>query len=194
MNICVFCSSSNAIPEIYFDEARQLGKLIGETQSSIVYGGSNVGLMNCCADSARAHGAHSVGIIPQVIHDNNLASHSDHELIVTPNMRDRKYLMRKRSDAFIALPGGFGTLEEILEVITLKQLHYHNKPIVFINTNNFYDALLAQFEHSYEESFAKPEYRELYFVAQNASEAIEYLASYNPSKMVGKWYNVPNKA
>ena len=127
MNICVFSSSSNAIPEIYFEEARKLGHLIGESGWKLIYGGANVGLMHACAEAARETGAKTVGIIPELIHAHRLSSPNDHEQIVTPNMRERKYLMRKRSNAFIALPGGFGTLEEILEVITLKQLNYHNK-------------------------------------------------------------------
>jgi len=193
VNICVFCSSSNAIADVYFEEARLLGTLIGDNHHNIVYGGSNVGLMHACADAARQAGAVSLGIIPQSIHDRNLASEHDDELIVTPNMRERKYLMRKRSDAFIALPGGFGTLEEILEVITLKQLHYHNKPIVFINTNGFYDALLQQFQRSYDEIFAREEYKKMYYVAKDASDAMEYVKDYQPEELESKWFDVPGK-
>ena len=155
MNICVFCSSSNAIPELFFEEANKLGKLIGDHHHEIIYGGATVGLMHTVAEAARKAGARSVGIIPESIHKKRLSSPLDHEQIITPNMRERKYLMRKRSDAFIALPGGFGTLEEILEVITLKQLQYHNKAIVFINTDGFYDSLFAQFERAYCDSFSK---------------------------------------
>lgn len=194
MNICVFSSSSNAIPDIYFDEAHDLGSLIGANGWDIVYGGSNVGLMHACAEAARAAGAKSVGIIPESIHNRKLGSANDHEQIITPNMRERKYLMRKRSDAFVALPGGFGTLEEILEVITLKQLHYHNKAIVFINTNGYYDLLLAQFERAYQETFAREDYRKMYFVAGNATEAIEYIRSYQPEELATKWFDVPGKA
>ena len=194
MNICVFSSSSNAIPEVYFNEARDLGRLIGQNNWSLVYGGSNVGLLHACGDAARSSGAKTVGIIPESIHSRNLASQHDDEQIVTPNMRERKYLMRKRSDAFIALPGGFGTLEEILEVITLKQLHYHNKAIVLINTNGFYDLLLAQFERSYEETFAKADYRKMYFVARNAEQAIGYITQYQPEELGAKWFDVPGPA
>ncbi|MCE1198738.1 MAG: TIGR00730 family Rossman fold protein [Marinilabiliales bacterium] len=193
MNICVFSSSSNAIPEVYFQEARDLGRLIGQSGWHLVYGGANVGLMNCCAEEARAHGARTIGIIPELIHAHRLSNPHDHEQIITPNMRERKYLMRKRSDAFVALPGGFGTLEEILEVITLKQLSYHNKAIVFINTNGYYDHLIAQFEHAYQETFAKESYRQLYFIAANAEEAAAYLLHYLPGEPVAKWFKVPEK-
>ncbi len=192
MNICVFSSSSNAIPEIYFIEARMLGHLIGDSGWNMVYGGANVGLMHVCAEAARESGAKITGIIPELIHAHRLSNPNDNEQIITPNMRERKYLMRKRSNAFIALPGGFGTLEEILEVITLKQLNYHNKAVVFINTNGYYDSLLEQFEKSYRETFAKESYRSMYFVASNAEEAVKYLRDYSPSEPLSKWFNVPD--
>ena len=191
MNICVFCSSSNAIPELYFEAAQELGELIGENHHSIVYGGATVGLMHTVAESAREAGAISIGIIPESIHNKRLSSPRDHEQIITPNMRDRKYLMRKRSEAFIALPGGFGTLEEILEVITLKQLQYHQKPIVFINTNGFFDSLLDQFERAYRESFSKEDYKSTYFIAANATEAIDYIHNYQYTELTTKWFDVP---
>ena len=193
MNLCVFSSSSNAIPEIYFEEARKLGQFVGESGWDLIYGGANVGLMHACAESAREYGSKTVGIIPELIHAHRLSNPNDHEQIITPNMRERKYLMRKRSDAFVALPGGFGTLEEILEVITLKQLNYHNKAVVFINTNGYYDSLLEQFEKSYRETFAKESYRQMYFVASNSVEAIHYLLQYQPAEPLSKWFIVPDK-
>jgi hypothetical protein len=108
-------------------------------------------------------------------------------------MQERKARMRDISDAFIALPGGFGTLEEILEVITLRQLTYHTKPIVFINTNGFFDFLFKQFEVSYDELFAKPVYRELYFVAKNPAEALDYIENYTPVILDTKWFKVLSK-
>ena len=193
MNLCVFSSSSNAIPEIYFEEARKLGQLVGESDWNLIYGGANVGLMHACAESAREYGSKTVGIIPELIHAHRLSNPNDHEQIITPNMRERKYLMRKRSDAFVALPGGFGTLEEILEVITLKQLNYHNKAVVFINTNGYYDSLLEQFEKSYRETFAKESYRQMYFVTSNSVEAVHYLLQYQPAEPLSKWFIVPDK-
>lgn len=106
---------------------------------------------------------------------------------------ERKFKMRELSDSFIALAGGFGTLEEILEVITLKQLGYHSKAVVFINTNDFYNDLFRQFEKSYEEKFAKENYRKLYFVAKNAAEAMEYLLNYKPEAVIDKWFEVPKR-
>jgi uncharacterized protein (TIGR00730 family) len=193
MNICVFSSSSNAINEIYFHEAEQLGKLIAKGGHTVINGGANVGLMEAVTVSASLAGGKTIGIIPEKLIGRSLASENSHEVIITPDMHNRKVRMRDISDAFIALPGGFGTLEEILEVITLRQLEYHSKPIVFINTNNFFDNLFKQFEVTYNEMFAKEVYRDLYFVAKNAAEAMDYIAQYVPVVLDSKWFQVPGK-
>lgn len=191
MNICVFSSSSNAIPDVYVNDAIDLARLIGQAKFCLINGGSNVGLMDVVTREAGICGAKTIGIIPEKLRDFNLASIHAHEIIVSGDMMERKAKMRDLSDAFIALAGGFGTLEEILEVITLKQLGYHDKAIVFINTNGFYDDLFRQFEKSYEEKFAKENYRKLYFIAKNSSEAMGYLMKYQPEKTVDKWFEVP---
>lgn len=193
MNICVFSSSSNAISEIYFQEANKLGALIASNGYTLINGGANVGLMEAITISTGQAGAKTIGIIPERLLGRSLASDNVHEVIVTADMQDRKAKMREISDAFIALPGGFGTLEEILEVITLRQLSYHNKPIVFINTNNYFKYLLKQFEVSYCEMFAKELYRDLFFVAKNADEAIKYITNYTPVELDTKWFEVPAK-
>lgn len=193
MNICVFSSSSNAISDVYVNEAIDLARLIGQSKYCLINGGSNVGLMEVVTREAGKHGAKTIGIIPEKLRDHNLASVHAHEIIVSGDMMDRKARMREFSDSFIALPGGFGTLEEILEVITLKQLGYHHKAIVFINTNGFFDDLFRQFEKSYQEKFAKDSYRKLYFIADNASEAISYLLKYQPEETVDKWFDVPKR-
>jgi len=193
MNICVFSSSSNAIAEVYILEAISLARLIGKSNFCLVNGGSNVGLMDVITREAKENGAKTIGVIPEKLRDFNLASVHADEIIVSPDMMERKAKMRELSDCFISLPGGFGTLEEILEVITLKQLGYHHKAVVFINTNGFYDDLFRQFEKSYTEKFAKENYRKLYFVASNADEAMDYLQKYVPETAVNKWYEVPSR-
>lgn len=193
MKICVFSSSSNAIAEVYFEEGRKLGQLIGKNNHTLVNGGSNVGLMETVTIAASEAGAKTIGIIPERFADRELASENCHELITTSDMMERKALMREMSDAFIALPGGFGTLEEILEVLTLRQLDYHSKPIVFINTNNFFQHLFKQFEVSFEHKFAKDIYRALYFSANNSEEAMEFISHYQPVNLDPKWYIVPFK-
>jgi len=191
MKICVFASSSNALNKAYVDEAIKLAVLIGRKKQTLVNGGANVGLMHEMLEKASEHGAHTIGIIPEKLKGHDLVSEHAIELHVTKDMMERKALMRDLSDAFIALPGGFGTLEEILEVITLKQLDYHNKAIIFLNTNGFYDDLFKQFERSFDENFAKESYRDLYFVAATSEEAMAYLANYAPPVPVNKWYKVP---
>ncbi len=193
MNICVFSSSSNAIPDVYVNDAIDLARLIGQAKFCLINGGSNVGLMDVVTREAGICGAKTIGVIPEKLRDFNLASIHAHEIIVSGDMMERKAKMRDLSDAFIALAGGFGTLEEILEVITLKQLGYHDKAIVFINTNGFYDDLFRQFEKSYDEKFAKENYRKLYFIAENSTEAMGYLMKYKPEKTVDKWFEVPSR-
>lgn len=193
MNICVFCSSSNALETCYFEEAFELGKRLAQNEHRLVYGGANVGLMHHVADTVLKFKGTALGIIPQKIYDRNLGANYLDELVITATMDERKAVMRERSDAFIALPGGFGTLEEILEVLTLKQLDYHRKPIVFINTNGFYNDLFAQFEKSYDQQFAKENYRKMYFIAKNATAAMEYIETYEHQDLGTKWFNVPMK-
>lgn len=193
MNICVFCSSSNALSEIYFREADNLGTLIGKNGHALINGGANVGLMEAVTIAAKKAGARTTGIIPELMKGKNLISNHAHEVEITCDMADRKARMRELSDAFIALPGGFGTLEEILEVVTLKQLDYHRKPIVFVNTGNFFKHLFLQFEHAFEEHFSKPEYRKLYHIADCAEDAISYIENYQPGEVVNKWFRVPEK-
>lgn len=193
MNICVFSSSSNAIHRIYFDEAEKVGKLIGAGGHTLINGGANVGLMEAVTLAASKAGAKTIGILPERLVHRSLASNTVHQVIITKDMQERKARMRKLSDAFIALPGGFGTLEEVLEVLTLRQLSYHTKPIAFINTNQFFKYLFKQFEVSFSEFFAKEIYRELYYSAQNAEDAMQYIADYKPLELDSKWFVVPGK-
>ncbi len=193
MNICVFSSSSNAISDIYFQEAEKLGKLIGEGGHTLINGGANVGLMEAITVAAGKAGAKTIGIIPERLNGFSLASNNASEVIITKDMQERKAKMREISDAFVAMPGGFGTLEEILEVMTLRQLSYHNKPIVFLNTNNFYKYLFKQFEVSYSEMFAKEIYKELFSIAETAEDTINYLVNYKAIELDKKWFVVPDR-
>ncbi|WP_321321902.1 TIGR00730 family Rossman fold protein [Labilibaculum sp.] len=187
MNICVFCSSSNSVDEKYFLEAKNLGTSIGESGYNLVYGGTNVGLMNQVAVSVKEAGGKVIGVVPKLINDYGISADFLDELVITPDMSERKKILREKSDAFIALPGGFGTLEEILEVITLKQLGYHNLPIVFINTGGFYDFLKAQFEFSYQENFAKEDYRDYYLFVNSYDSAVKYIQNYKKGQLKTKW-------
>ncbi len=191
MNICVFCSSSNALDILYVRDAELLGKLIGQRGHLLVNGGANVGLMEVVTIAAREAGARTIGIIPERMLERKLVSNHSHEVEITRDMAERKARMRELSDAFIALPGGFGTLEEILEVITLKQLDYHRKAIVFVNTADFFSDLFRQFDKAFTSHFSKTEYRDLYHIAATPDEALDYLGCYKPGPVVSKWYRVP---
>ncbi len=189
-NICVFCSSSNAVPSEFFDEAKELGKIIASNSYNLVYGGAKVGLMGAVANSVKENGGTVVGIIPKMIKDKELANHNCDELIITKDLRERKHIMGERSDAYIALPGGFGTFEEILEVLTLKQLDIESKPIVFVNTMNYYKHLQLLIEDSIKYNVMKTSAQDLYFFAENSQEAIEYIKNYKPSQKESKWFDV----
>lgn len=187
-NICVFCSSSDVIDELYQKNALQLAELIVTNKLQLVNGGSKVGLMGIMARRVKELGGTSVGIIPQLIYDKGLACYSTENLIITKDMRERKAKLSEYADAFVALPGGFGTLEELMEVITLKQLEVHSKPVVIMNLNGFYDKLLEQFSVFYKNNFARNDYQALYYVAQNAGDTIDYILSYEYEKLESKWY------
>lgn len=185
--ICVYCASSETVLEPFFAVSRMLGEAIATRGLRLVYGGGNHGLMGALAHAAHAHGGHTVAVIPQQLHDLGLTFLDADEIVITRNMRERKHTMEQRADAFVVLPGGFGTLEEFMEVLTLRQLAYHAKPIVLVNAENFYEPLLALFEHLIELNFVKPEHRDLFHVADTADAALDYIAGYRPPEQVSKF-------
>jgi uncharacterized protein (TIGR00730 family) len=185
--IAVYCSSSSQIAPEFQAAARELGRLIGERGHSLVYGGCHVGLMGEIARAVHDHGGTVCGVIPESIHARGLAYERCEELLVTPDMRERKAAMEERADAFVALPGGFGTLEEVLQAVTLKVLQYHSKPIVLINVKGFYDKLLAFFEHLYAAGFAHAELRGLYTVVGTTEEAMKHVESHRPAEAPATW-------
>ena len=187
-NVCVFCSSSDAVEAAFFEAAAELGALLARRNYSLLYGGAQVGLMGALAGAVHREGGHVIGVIPQAIHRQGVAYLAADELIVTQDLRERKTVMNDRSDAFLALPGGFGTLEEFLEILTLRQLGYHDKPLVLLNTQDFFEPLLQLFEHLYRSQFAKPEYRSLYHVAGSPAAALDHLESYQPTATPSKWF------
>ncbi len=186
--ICVFCSSSDALAPEYFGAAAELGALIGAGGCELVYGGANVGLMGRLAGAAKEAGARVTGVIPRAFYARGLAFDGADELVLTDGLRERKAVMEERADAFIALPGGFGTLEETLEAITLKQIGSHDKPVALVNTAGFYDGLIGLFERLYALDFAKPESRALYHLAGGPREAMAYIEEYVPTAVSGKWF------
>lgn len=185
--ICVFSSSSDAIEKEFFGVALELGMEIALRNGTLVFGGTNVGLMGAVARATQKHGGRVLGVLPDFMRARGIAYTSADELVITKDMRERKATMEARADAFIALPGGFGTLEEMIEIITLKQLRQHAKPVVFLDINNFYRPLQRLFEHMISNHFAKEAMRQTYHFAGDVPAAFRYLDSYEAPKVEEKW-------
>jgi len=170
--ICVYCSSSRDVAPRFFHAARTLGQLIGQRGDVFVYGGGSIGLMGEIARSVHRHGGRVVGVIPEPMREVEVAYEQADELVITDNMRQRKQAMEDRADVFLAMPGGFGTLEELTEILTARRLGFHDKPIVIVNVDGFYDPLLAFFDELIEMKFASPRYREHFCIAANVEDAM----------------------
>lgn len=189
MNIAVFCASAEPIEPIYFDAAQKLGEEIACRSWNLIYGGTNCGLMQKVAEATLSGGGKVLGIIPRCIADKGVGAQNLTELIIAEDMKERKQLMRDRADAFIALPGGWGTLEEITEVITLKQLGIHDKPVVFVNTGGFYDSFYIFLEQASLKGFISSAYEGLYSIVNSGEEALAFISRYQP-KTVGAKYGL----
>ncbi|MBI2342789.1 MAG: TIGR00730 family Rossman fold protein [Deltaproteobacteria bacterium] len=185
--LSLFCSSSNSIEPHFFDAAIALGTAIGRARDTLIYGGGNVGLMGAVATAVHMHGGRVVAVIPEALRHAGVCYEQADELIVTKDLRERKGIMDQRADAFIALPGGIGTLEEVIEIITLKQLHYHTRPIVFLDIDHFYRPLLELFDHMVERHFLTSSARELFFVTTALDEVFAHIATYVPPCVEPKW-------
>jgi uncharacterized protein (TIGR00730 family) len=177
LSICVFCASASGLDEVYLDSARLLGKEIGRRGYRLVYGGGNVGLMREVATSVQDAGGEVFGAIPRSLVERELAYGPADELVVTETLRERKAEMDNRADAFVALPGGFGTMEELLEVLTLRQLNLHDRPIVLVNVNGFWDPFLAMVREMTAQGFAREGEGALFVVAATADEAVDLVES-----------------
>lgn len=183
-NVCVFASSSNNLDNNFYKDASKLGKLLGKNGYNIVYGGSRLGMMYACASEVKANNGKIIGIMPQRLYDMGCGNPEDcEEFILTKGMRERKAKMDEISDAVIALAGGFGTLEEISEMIVQKQLGYNKKPIVMLNTNGFYNDLIHFFNQIITKNFAKQGTDNLYYLAETPEDAIKYINKYNPIEL-----------
>ncbi len=167
--------------------ARQLGSALAERGDVLVWGGATVGLMGEVARAARASGGRTVGVIPESLRAVEIADHAADELVVTTDMLTRKRELAERADAFVALPGGFGTLEELLEQLTGRLLGFHHKPIVLVDVAGFWQPLLVLFEHLYREQFARPESRGAYAVATDVDAALRALDAPIDPGLPSKW-------
>ena len=193
MNICVYCSSSDAVAPAYFDAARALGQGIAHRGDTLVYGGAGIGLMGALARAVKAGGGTVIGVMPTVLQEKRIVFTDVDELVTTRDMRERKAVMESRADAFVILPGGFGTLEELSEVLTLRQIGVHTKPIVLLNTEGYYAPLIALFEHFYQQQFAHP-WRDIYYLAHEVDDVFQYLESYTPAPAPNKWAGLGEKS
>lgn len=186
MRICVYCSSSDAVAPVFGDLAEELGRALAAAGHELVYGGTAVGPMGRLADGVRAGGGHVTGVVPRVMVERGLADEQVDEQVVTDGMRDRKQGLEAAADAFVVLPGGFGTLEELLEMLTMKQLGYHDKAIVLVDPldegERFWAPLLQLFERLYDRGFAPTAYADLYEVVPGVAEALHHLENYEPSE------------
>jgi len=186
--ICVYCSSSDVIDPQYFEFAAALGSGIALRGDRLVMGGTNTGLMKAVAEAAQKSGGNVVGIIPEMAR-NTPYVYPANETVFVSHLRERKAEMENRSDVFVALPGGFGTLEELLEILTYKQMQFHQKPVIIANVNHFYDPLLQLFEHLFAQKFASAEFhRPLYFAASDVESIFTYIDSYQPPSIPLKWF------
>ena len=185
-SICVFCGSSFGSRPIYLETAQNVGRILAERGIQLVYGGGCVGLMGAMADTALQHGGRVIGVIPESLVAKEVAHKGLPDLRVVESMHERKALMAELSDAFIALPGGFGTYEEFCEVLTWGQLGLHRKPFGLLNVAGFYDPLLALFDHAVAEEFIRPVHRDLVTVETDFEKLLERLANFQPPA-IAKW-------
>ena len=174
-SICVFCGSSSGARPQYAAAARELGGLLAHRGIKVVYGGGHVGMMGELADAALAAGGAVVGVIPQHLMRPEVAHQRLDELVVVESMHTRKRTMSERADAFAVLPGGFGTFEEMFEMVTWLQLRLHSKPVGLVNCLGYFDHLLAFLHHAAEEGFIRPQHRNLLLVAPTPSLLVSRL-------------------
>lgn len=186
-SLCVFCASSESVDVVYRDMATDLGRRMGRMGIDLVYGGASIGLMGCVARGVHEFGGRVTGVLPEFFKSKDIEYSEADELIVTRNMRERKAVMDQKSDGFITLPGGIGTLEEAMEILSMKQLKLTRKPLVFINTCNFYDGLIANLQEMVDLKFAKQKTMDLFAVEPDAQTALQYIMDYRPPEIPSKW-------
>lgn len=191
--LCVYCGSSPGHLPAYADAARHCGQALAARGLGLVYGGGNVGLMKIVADAVLAAGGEVVGVIPQFMVKKELAHHGLTRLLTVESMHERKLKMAELADGFIALPGGVGTLEEVIEMFTWLQLGLHAKPVGLLNVAGFYDPLLALLEHMQSERFLKPKHLEMLQVADRTEALLDAFARFRPDTSA-KWFEAQKRA
>ncbi len=186
-SVCVFCGSSPGARPLYAETARALAASLARRGMALVYGGGKVGLMGLLADALLERGGRAVGVIPESLRSLEVAHEGLTELHVVESMHARKAMMADLADGFVALPGGLGTLEELLEITTWAQLGLHTKPIGVLNAGGYFAPLLSLLDHAVEERFLRPEHRRLLLVATSADELLEAMGEFKAPESGGKW-------
>lgn len=176
IRVTVYASSSERIPQAYFAVAEELGRRIAERGWELVFGGGRYGLMGAASRGARAAGGAVRGVILQDFIDKNVHCEDTHPMESVTDMRTRKRGLDEAGDAYIALPGGYGTFEELLEILSFKQLGFHDKPVVVLNAEGYYDPLLAMIDRGFEQGFIQPSYRGLFTTVTTAETAVAEVA------------------
>lgn len=186
VKICVFCGSSMGHKKVYQEAAREVAGFFVQNNISLVYGGAKVGLMKILADTLLENHKEVIGIMPGMLVDKEVAHEGLSEFIEVKTMAERKAKMIALSDGFIALPGGFGTLDELSEILIYNQLRINDKPLGILNVNGYFDQLLAFFDHAVDEGYVRAEHRNNLLVSDNISELMMKMQAYRPVSM-GKW-------
>lgn len=184
--ICIYCGSSPGYDPSHHTTARALGGMLAREGLEVVYGGGNIGLMGAVADGALAAGGRVTGVIPQSLLEKELGHRGVSELHVTRSMHERKQMMVDLSDGFIALPGGFGTLDELFETLTWLQLGFHAKPVGILNAGGFFDGLIRFIQHMSQSGFLKPEHADCVIVEPSAEKLLSRMRAFQPPEL-GKW-------
>jgi uncharacterized protein (TIGR00730 family) len=178
--VCVYCGSSPGARPVYAQAARAFGRALADADLALVYGGGRVGLMGTIADEVIAAGGRAIGVIPELLVDKEVGHTGLTELHVVPDMHQRKKMMADLSDAFVAMPGGAGTLEEFFEVYTWAQLGYHRKPVALYNVDAFYDPLIALLRHTIDEGFMHATYFDALCIDTDPPALLDQLRRYRP--------------
>ncbi len=184
-SVCVYCGSSQNVPDVYFNAAEKLGSLFASQNISLIYGGANIGIMGKIADSVLAGGGKVTGIIPDSLFDIVAHKHLT-ELKVVKSMHERKHMMFELSDGFIAMPGGLGTLDELFEILTWSQLGFHKRPCGLLNSAGYWNKLLEFLDHAVAEKFIKDEHRDMIIVEENPEKLLERFRAFRVAS-ISKW-------
>lgn len=191
MNICVYGASSTTIDKIYIEAGEELGRKIGQRGYGLIFGGGNNGLMGAAARGVHETGMPVTGIAPSFFQVDGILYPHCTDFIYTETMRERKRLLEEKSCAFIITPGGIGTFDEFFEILTLKQLSRHDKPIAILNTNGYFNKMLDMLKHCVDGGFLNKEAEELYFVSENPDEILDYIKNYDPvNEPITKFKNI----